>query len=197
MRLIQKITRKRPSLDQVHHTPMVILALVLLFQANCSSMPRDSEVKSLFSANEVKFNLLRDMLLSEPIIKSIGEDEVGDFSCFKGQWRKSGRECTFDDVLNETGLSTARYQQYMNGLHAIKISKIFKQTGESGSAIFFQVACPGLLADSPEGCKFIRFDEEQLDPVVDDTDAPEVQRKYGKEFRYSIIKDHWYIHRSW
>lgn len=160
-------------------------------------MPSDSQVKALFKAHETEFIQLRDMLFSEPIIKNIGQDEVGDFSLFDGKWSKSGKECGFEEMLRETGLSVARYQYYLSLLQSTKTAKIFKQTGDSGSAVFFQVACPGFLYDSPEGCKFIRFDTEQHKPVVEDTDASEVQKKYGKEFRYSKIKDQWYIHRSW
>lgn len=197
MRMISSLKSTRRKMCLSKGMQRSIFVLVLLLFMSCSSMPSDSQVKALFTAHEAEFIQLRDMLLSEPIIKSIGEDEVGDFSLFEGKWRKSGMECTFEDMLRETGLSVARYQHYISLLQSIKTAKIFKQTGESGNAVFFQVACPGLLYDSPEGCKFIRFDTEQLEPVVDDTDASEVQKKYGKEFRYSKIKDQWYIHRSW
>ncbi len=152
--------------------------------------PSDASLMVLFEEHEEKFTQLRDMILSEADILSIGNDNVGPFWLYDRGWVRSDnsdRSLSEQEMLEYVGLETERYCVYLDLLRSVGGYRVTKRTGgldegEVGIHIFRA----GLAVSGDT--KGILYSPAVPMPIVPDT-ADEASRRK----RYSVIRDGWYV----
>jgi hypothetical protein len=86
------------------------------------SSPGDPDARARFAAHRVQFQLIRDMLLNEPSVTSVGDDNVREYWLFDGRWsspRRPGESLTRSEMLKAVDLSPKRYESYLDLLKSV------------------------------------------------------------------------------
>ncbi|TXH27317.1 MAG: hypothetical protein E6Q99_03590 [Elusimicrobia bacterium] len=107
-------------------------------------VPGDASLEKRFTDHRVEFERLRDMILAEPVVASVGVDNVGDYWLFDGRWVAAGnRFTTFDrsEMLEATGLSEERHRDYLAALSAARAYRVLRKStagaGRWGRVVLF------------------------------------------------------------
>ncbi len=95
------------------------LGLLLYLVEQHLNVISDSRMKALFSERRSEFMALRDMMLSETNIFSVGDDNVNHFYLHHGMWQHDSDFCTEEQMLKTTGLSPERYRTYLELLSSV------------------------------------------------------------------------------
>jgi hypothetical protein len=100
----------------------VVLAAVVLVARPFLESSGVADASSRFVSSRGQFRLIKDMLLSEPTLTSVGIDNVREYWLFDGRWsspRAPGRFLTRDGMLTAVGLSSTRYDSYLSLLKSV------------------------------------------------------------------------------
>jgi hypothetical protein len=96
-----------------------ILAISLTI-VGCYKPPNFEQIKSNFFSNRNSFEKLHAMILEDAGARSrsfaVGTDHIGDYWEFNGKWSHSDHyenKMSLDEVLNDVGITKARYDQYL------------------------------------------------------------------------------------
>jgi hypothetical protein len=82
----------------------------------------DPDARARFSAHRAQFQLLKDMMLNEPSVTSVGPDNVREFWFFDRRWsspRQPGRSMNRAEMLEAAGLAPERYDAYLELLKSV------------------------------------------------------------------------------
>jgi hypothetical protein len=78
--------------------------------------------RARFFERQIQFRLLKDMLLAEPSVTSVGPDNVREFWFFDGRWsspRRPGLFLSREEMLKAVDLSPRRYDAYLDLLKTV------------------------------------------------------------------------------
>jgi hypothetical protein len=165
---------------------VLLSCIALIFFASCSSTPKDESLQDDFKRNLSKFEALRDMIINEPEITSIGNDNVEDFWLNHGKWTTHSPPYTKyseEDMLNLVGLSKERYNTYLGLLEAVGGYRVTKEWG----MVIIHIYRSGNVSSGIT--KNIVFSQESPSPVVDEA----VLDKNALDIYYLRIIDNWYL----
>lgn len=80
------------------------------------------DLSARFTERRAQFEQLRDMLLAEPSVTSVGPDNVREYWLFDGRWsspRHPGKFLSRADVLEAVALPPSRYEAYLDLLKSV------------------------------------------------------------------------------
>jgi len=150
----------------------------------------DGSLREVFSAHKADFLALRDMILAEPRLHSVGDDNVGAYWRYGQTWHDSqGSPVREGEMLRRVGLAETRYSVYLQRLKRVGAYRVTTQGGEVGTgeaAIHVYRAGMGI---SGEG-KDIVFLLDPPEHLADNTDSA-MGNKTG--LWYSRLEEDWYI----
>lgn len=156
--------------------------------------PSDAGMERRFATHRVELERLRDMILAEPVVNSVGVDNVGDYWFFDGRWVAAGnRFATFDrrEMLEATGLSEERHRAYLSALSAARAYRVLRKptagTGRWGRVVLFPPAKGEVSRRAPT---FV-FSERPPEPLLS---LEKAQRSHGTA--YARLADGWYAEFS-
>lgn len=156
--------------------------------------PSDVGMERRFVAHRVELERLRDMILAEPVVTSVGVDNVGDYWFFDGRWVAAGnRFATFDrrEMLEATGLSEERHRDYLAALSAARAYRVLRKptagTGRWGRVVLF----PPAKGEAARRAPTFVFSERPPEPLLSFDKA---QRSHGTA--YARLADGWYAEFS-
>lgn len=104
----------------------IALTFILTILSGCYSPPDINEMKAKFISEKKSFEALNSLIKEDSAGEqcfAVGHERLGEFrKTSDGSWykRKSSRKISMEKVLEEIGISEARYVQYMT---------LFKATG--------------------------------------------------------------------
>lgn len=84
--------------------------------------PGAADAGTRFTRHQVQFQLIKDMLLAEPAVTSVGADNVREYWLFDGRWsspRRPGKFLSRADMLEAVALTPARYDAYLDLLKTV------------------------------------------------------------------------------
>lgn len=156
--------------------------------------PSDAGLERRFLAHRADLERLRDMILAEPVVSSVGVDNVGDYWLFDGRWVAAGnRFATFDrrEMLESTGLSEERHRDYLAALSAARAYRVLRKpsvgTGRWGRVVLF----PPAKGKGARRAPTFVFSERPPEPLLPFEKA---QRSHGTA--YARLADGWYAEFS-
>jgi len=154
--------------------------------------PSDTSLRTLYQAHQSEFAKLRDMILVEPELLSIGDDNVGKFWLIGRTWRTDGTGTyTETEMLSRAGLSRERYRTYLKLLQAVGGFRVSRDSGSGQVTVC--IARAGVV---PAGyVKSIVFSPALPTPIVGDTEAH--ARTTSEGICYTTIGGNWYIEYDW
>jgi hypothetical protein len=153
-----------------------------LFQTTSSSL------EDHFQVHRADFDQLRDMMISEPSLESVGVENVGDYWLFDGRWTAPGRRFAAysrAEMLAATGLSAERYQAYLDLLGRARAYRVARQGGGRDSLKGSVFLLPNAGEDPVPGV--IVFAERPPEPLL-----PLAQARRARGPAYARLDDGWY-----
>jgi hypothetical protein len=130
--------------------------------------PSNFDVAAHFQRHQAEFGQLRNMILSEPAITTVGLDHVGDYWLFNGRWMAPGnRFITFrrEEMLESVGLSPERHRAYLELLEKTQAYGVSRWTsrghGRGGRIALF----PGNAGSARRPVPVILFSEVPPEPL--------------------------------
>lgn len=188
-----RVPRARPRATTATAT-LAAIAVCLGVGFFLGRAPSDADIERRFTAHQVELERLRDMILAEPVVTSVGVDNVGDYWLFDGRWVAAGnRFATFDrrEMLEATGLSEERHRDYLAALSAARAYRVLRKptvgTGRWGRVVLF----PPAKGETARRAPTFVFSERPPEPLLSFDKA---QRSHGTA--YARLADGWYAEFS-
>lgn len=182
-------TRTRPLAVSAILAGLGVLAGLAVWRG-----PVDASLEKRFIAHRADFERLRDMILSEPVVTSVGVDNVGDYWLFDGRWVAAGnRFTTFarSEMLEATGLSEERHRDYLSALSAARAYRVLRKpavgTGRWGRVVLF----PPAQGTFPRRGPTFVFAENPPEPLLS---IDKASRAHGTA--YARLAEGWYAEFS-
>lgn len=100
----------------------LVLGVAVLLGRPLFMPPGGGDAAARFASQHPRFNLIKDMLLAEPTVTSVGADNVREYWLFDGRWsspRLPGRFLSRADMLEAVGLAPVRYEAYLDILKSL------------------------------------------------------------------------------
>jgi hypothetical protein len=122
---------------------VLLAAAVLVARPFLSRSPQDAGLR--FAERHSQFRLLKDMLLAEPSVASVGVDNVREYWLFDGRWsspRRPGQALSRADMLETVALSPSRYDAYLDLLKSVGAYRAVR-TGTDPKAKVIVYLLPG------------------------------------------------------
>lgn len=173
------------------HVLTDVLLVIMIFLASCTRSPRDAEVRELFQEHRSEFIDLRDMILTESVIFSIGNDNVGDFWLSNDKWTNHNPPYIFyteAEMLSLVDLSEERYHRYLELLDSVGGYRVTKNISNEQVAIY--LFRRGIVS-SGETVNIVYL----LKPPSYLTNDTENANGNSKIY-YSNLEEYWYIERE-
>ncbi len=111
----------------------------------------DPDARARFAAHRVQFQLLRDMLLNEPSVTSVGADNVREFWLFDGRWsspRRPGDFLSRAEMLEAVDLAPRRYETYLDLLKTVGAYRAVRSGSSKNRRVVVHLL-PSSKTDSP------------------------------------------------
>jgi hypothetical protein len=113
----------------------LVVKLILLgfFVVGCVNPPNENDLVSIFVKNKAVFVELRELILEEVSLSSIGDDNVGGFWLSGEEWinhQSPYKRYTRQEMLDLVSLSPERYEKYLDLLHLVGGYRVSKELSE-------------------------------------------------------------------
>lgn len=182
-----------------------VAVLVLLWAtSSTTTVPKDQAVRDLFQKRRAVFHELRDMIMSEPSLRGVGEDYIAMGGQGKelpywhqdGQWitdpTRGQSQKSSDEILSSNRVPPDRYAKYLRLLADVKGDRLEWDDREGSVSILL-----GASGIAPSGqAKSVVFFPNGVPSgyvVVGNTDTQTRKGDYC-----SPLDDQWYIElRCW
>ena len=196
--MIKKIKKgnKRTILIFVSSFFILFICLIILFvlYRKVTYIPTNQELTARFQEHKSEFILLRDMILEEEELLSVGSDNVGDFWFDRGEWtthKPPYKNYSKQEMLEAVGLSEERYNEYLNLLDKVGAYRVSKQdTQSSNKEVYFGIYRSGIV---PSG----RTKGVVYSPIGRKEDSSTCESELSSGVCFLRIEDEWYIEEEW
>jgi len=186
---------KKPTRQHRLSTLLIVFVCVIPcslagWWSYCSrTPPSDEDLRARFREHSAQFLRLRSMILEEPAVSSVGDDNVGDFWLDRGEWTTHEppyRSLTQAEMLQAVGLAQGRYQEYLDLLDAVGAYRVTKRSNGEMTVCIFR---SGLVSSGIN--KNVVYSPHPPPSMVTNTDSY-VAGKH-KATVYAELGEGWYI----